>query len=1366
MWHKALSWLACGAMLAALPALGADAAQNMIGRQTQNEGVSAVPAKGQVAIDGKLGEWDLSGQIWSFLDIGIRDQFSVKSAAMWDADNLYLSFVWRDPTPLNSTVNPDFDASRGWVADALQLRVQAAKQSSWLTAWCYNGDRPTVHLAYWEKENDPGKMEERLYTGKPGETKFADGIESAYVKAADGKGWVHELKLPWKVLFREDVKMAAGQKIRMGMEFLWGDVKGNGWPMHRYADNMQPGVTSREFFWTAHNAWGDLTLADKPVAAPRKYIMGDSRPAGTIPVRAVVPADAATFTLVIEDQAGKRVRNLAGEFGVEEFAVKSEGGQATVEVMWDGTDDHGALVAAGSYKVRGLTQKGVGATYDMCFYNPGTPPWQNLKGTGGWGADHNPPSLVARAGERMVVCCHFAEGGSGTFALGPDGKKIWSEIRGTNVVAANDKFAFIVPNDWGVDGGQLLRLNVETGKFTPFVRDGKEMTTPTPFADVFKFSGKAPKALALAAKGDALALVTADGRLRLLDANTAEVRQELPFVLDGARWRGETPKEDGKEKTEGNWHDWPMNGRTDVASPFAFDGQHAYCFRKGALTKVNLADGAATAIALEGVELPSALALDDAGNLLVADQGRDMQVKKFSPDGKLLQRYGRQGGRAADGPYDPHGMRYMSAIAVADDGKLWVVELSKSPRRLSVWNPDGSFAKEYVGNTGYAASGTLMHDSRPEVAFAEGNLMTLDRQARAWKMAEVMWVPDPAKGEAVTPGSSAGGHGQLFSSKASGEEHEYYVAFGDFSNVAFSVYMKRGERWFPVSAITRIATVQGLMGGLYNAQIIGPTRGQFANDNAADVIVWNDQNGDGYIQRAECEIIPADEKAVPPDAQGQNGKNGDVGAPLEGIGWGQRVNPADFSWYAGKQRKGAGLYKIAPAGFAKDGAPLYSSKAWKKIATPGFGLGEAVPVPGAGKPVIAFLYQPKRVDLAALDPENGNVLWTYPNPYHQVHASHNATMPRPGLLIGSLKIVGVVPGCGEGGDVFMVRGNLGQDYYLTSDGLFVASMFKDCRLPSVAMPATEEELRGMPLGMFSGGGEHFCGWIGRQSDGVVRMTCGLAREAGMVTVVEGLESIKRFAAPDVAVSAEQLAKAAAANEARAAAAQKGKEPYRVAKAVKTAAGAVDFAKAAVMKIEREGQPVKAELRLAYDADNLYGRFTVKGDPSPWKNTGKDFAKLFKTGDCVDLQLSPRGNQGEGGGEGDLRLLVSQFDGKTVAVFSRPVAPGAPADHKYVYSSPIATVAFDEVRLAPEVKTAFSAANGAYEVTFTAPWKLLGVTPASGLNLRADAGFILSDDDGKINTARVYWNNQATNLVNDLPHEAMLKPGAYGSFVLE
>ena len=797
-----------------MPTATTFAAEHMIGRQTQNEGFFAVPAPRAVKIDGTLDEWDLSGQIWSYADTSVRDTFSVKSAAMWDPENLYLSFVWRDPMPLNSTVDPAFDPSRGWVADAVQLRILAGKQPSWFTAWGFDkGTKPAVHVEYWKNENEQkGGKTVLYYTGKAGETAVGDGIESAYALLPDGKGFVHELKLPWKAVYARNWTGAADQTIRMGLEFLWGPSSGRDFPMHRYADNMQPGKTSREFFWTARNDWGNLTTVGESIKQPRRYVEGGLAPQGTIPVRAEIPASARTFTLVIDDADGHRVRNLAGGRAVAEFTVARSGDTATVEVLWDGLDEAGRLVPPGSYTVRGLTQDGIDGFYEMSFYNPGTPPWQTSDNRGAWAADHTVPRLLARSGEGMVICSDFAEGGYGTFLLKPDGTKAWSEKRGANVLAATDEFVYIVPNDWGVSGTQLLRLRASDGSFAPFIRDGKELPMPLPFSELLALpavegdAAAPPKARALAAADGVLILATDDNRLWLFDATTAALIKQTTLELTGVTHRGQFD-------------------HSDYGSfPFAFDGNAVYFFRQQNLVKLGLdaiktaADPAAKAVAIPlngAVEQPGALAIDQSGNVSVTDLGKDLQVKKFAPDGRQLGTFGKRGGRPRQGAFDPEGMREMAGLAVDAAGNVWVAEHSRFPRRVSVWKPDGTLLRDFIGNTGYAGQGSFTHDTDPTRGVAEMNEIRLDPATREWAVESVMYNPDPAGGDCVLPGATPFGCGNVFFSAASGERHEYFVSLGEFRNTPVFVMMKVGSEWQAVAGIFTVARLQGLLGGMY-----------------------------------------------------------------------------------------------------------------------------------------------------------------------------------------------------------------------------------------------------------------------------------------------------------------------------------------------------------------------------------------------------------------------------------------------------------------------------------------------------------------------------------------------------------------------
>jgi len=209
-----------------------------------------------------------------------------------------------------------------------------------------------------------------------------------------------------------------------------------------------------------------------------------------------------------------------------------------------------------------------------------------------------------------------------------------------------------VPNDWGVSGGQLLRLNAQDGKFVPFVRDGKELPMPLPFNELLGLAAPAdgkpaapPKVRALGAANGMIVLLTEDNRLWLLDATTAAVIRQTVLELTGF----------------------------GDSYPFAFDGQQVWFFRKHELARVRVADlktqadpGAKAVVVplSKPVESPGAIAVDDAGHVYISDLGADLQVKQFDPDGRLVKSFGKQGGRARQGVFDPSGLRYMAGLAV------------------------------------------------------------------------------------------------------------------------------------------------------------------------------------------------------------------------------------------------------------------------------------------------------------------------------------------------------------------------------------------------------------------------------------------------------------------------------------------------------------------------------------------------------------------------------------------------------------------------------------------------------------------------------------------------------------------------------
>jgi hypothetical protein len=1307
-----------------LAPVGALGASNMIGRQSQNEGMVVVPASGKVAVDGDLKEWDWSGRIWVFADTAVRDRYSVEAAAMWDKDALYLAAKWKDPLPLNSLIDPAFFPDEGWKEDAWQMRLTTSDRTLWITTWYFATKKQSVmHLDYWKDYRDlrPGK-ENLLLVSPDGGTLLGQGAELAYRADADGKGFSQEMRIPWVLLFKAVPEIKAGLTMRMGNEFLWGDPTGKTWPAHRYADNMQPGKTSREFFWTARDVWGDLKLVEKGNVPVREYRSDDGRIPGTVPVRATIPTDASRFTLVIEDAQGRRIRSLAGDCLPDDYRVagKAPKGQQTVEVLWDGLNDQGKLVAPGAYRVRGLTHQGLGAEYEMCFYNPGTPPWATKDGRGAWGADHSGPIAVASGGDWTVVTFPVVEGGCGILGLDPTGQKRWSDRRGIDKVTADADYAYAYVTHWYTPE-TLCRFGIKDGSMQPFVQDGKPRTFDLPLKELLGTETPG-KITGMAVNGGTLVLAMTSGvkgettgKLVVLDAASAAVRKQFPVAAPG-----------------------------EIA--FTREGV-LYAVLEGKVCRVDLATGTLTPILTPGLGKAAALATDLAGNVVIADGGPDSQVKAYSPLGKLVYTCGKKGGRPIRGLFDPQGMIQMSSVTVDGKGQLWVVENWGYPRRVSVWGKDGKLVRDYLGNTGYAGVSCYLHDSDPTLAYCGPMEFKIDPAKGTWQMNRVLWVPDSTKGESFTISTGANTIPQRFTSAASGKAREYLFSHeaAPWEGTGNVVYMERKGNWQPVAAICLVGHISGRT--VHGGAIAEAPSGEFAGLNPYDGVVWNDTNRDARVQRSECTIVltsqPATEKS-----------GGRPAFPIAN-GWGGRIGE-DMSIYTD------GLTRWKPVTFTDDGAPIYSLDGRYPLAVKDHG--DLVPVPGENTLIVlSFMGYAGPTKLLGVDLTTQAVTWSYPNPYPGVHGSHNATMPKPGLLIGPLKTLGVA-NMGEGiGNVFAMRGNLGQDFFLTTDGLYVGALFQDGRLPGEGLPDKEASLRGMPMESFSEGGEPFNGWFGKHTDGKVRLTTGMAREAGMILRITGLESIKRFTGGTLTVDAAAIVNADVDNSARArvTTAPKRYAVQRLEKPFTVDATPEKWAKVPALAIVRDGQPDRATAKLAYDAQNLYLLVEVT-DASPWRNEGKDSSRLFKTGDAVDLQLSvtPDGKPHRDPQAGDLRIVFSQLAGKPVAVLMAPVDPTAPKALAKSYTTGW-TKKFDRVEVLADAQVAVKVGDGRYWLEASVPLATLKLAPKAGGLFRGDVGFISSDAAGMLNTARTYWANPSTNLVNDLPLEAWLTPDSWG-----
>ncbi len=1292
--------LACGALgmacLATLPTTARADGQNMIGRQSQNEGLNVLPVPGAMTIDGDLADWDWSGRMWVFADTGVRTRYSVEAAAMWDAEYLYLGAIWKDPTPMFNMIDPAFNPNEGWKSDCWQIRILSDRIGH-LTTWHFTGgEQPVMHVNYSPRGVGG---ETFVLAAETGGRDLGRGVQMAFRRHPDGAGYNQEMRIPWQMIFETVPAIEPGLALRLGFEFLWGDPTGRHWPQHRYADNMQPGVTSREFYWSNTRAWGDATLLAEGNLEPRSYVSTEGRLRGTVPIRFDLPLDGQRFTVVVETADGRRVRNLGGDLDPAEYTVKTNDATRTVEVLWDALDDNGKLVAPGTYATRGLSHGGIGAEYEQCFYNPGTPPWEVRAGTGAWGSDHNPPLNVAPGGDMVVISWGGAEGGSGIIGIGPDGLKKWGEKRGGRSIAADSAYVHAIASSTYAKG-VLTRFDVKSGRPAPYMHDGQARPFELHMAQIFD-GEEVGDALTLALHDGVLALALSTDRLALLDAESAMPRRLLE--VPAAR-----------------------------ALAFAPDGT-LYGIIADRVQRIDLDSGALAPLALPGLGQPVGLAFTAEGRLVVADAGVDSQVKIYDPAGKRVRDIGRRGGRPLRGRFDPQALMRISSVAVDHAGTIWVVENWNDPRRVSLWSADGERIRDYIGNTAYAGTGSYLHDEEPDLAYVGSVEMKLDRETRAYEVTRILWVPAPEASEAFPLWSHPHSfpNPKLLTSEAAGERRRYLYFNGMYSRY-HAMYMHHDEAWRPVAALAHVKYLPEPI----KANLFGDL-----NDKAS--LFWNDLDGDGRLSRDECIIVPE-------------------GLEL-GAGWGQMPGD-DLSIYAN------GIVRYRPLRFMDDGAPVYGPDGMVEVGHAD--RGEVVPVDAEDLLlVMSRVGYPRRgPGIQGVDRSTGAVRWAYPDPYPGVHGSHRSPMPEPGMLIGTLRMMGVAWVDDTVGRVFALRGNLGQDYFMTTDGLFVGAMFQDGRLPAPSLPETEDMLVGMPMEMFSGGGEPFGGWFGRHRDGRIRLLTGFPRQAAMILEVRGLDSIRRFDGPNLSIDLPLLLQAEADNAARTVT-DEAPKIYAIGRAQRKIAvngDAADWEGVASMPLARRGSPDGGTARLAYDDTHLYAIFEIN-DRSPWRNEGRDFTRLFKTGDAVDLQFNVNPKTPADRREvaaGDVRLLIAPFGGKPTTVLMKPIEPDAPTEAGHVYSSPVQPRAFARVQVMAAAKVAVKLRAGAYTVEAAIPLAEIGLSPQAGISLRGDVGFISSDEQGMINVARTYWANRLTNLVNDEPSEAWLYPAQWGTWTFE
>ncbi len=1372
-------------------------AENMIENMSQNEGMYAVPAPGEVKIDGDLSEWDWSGRINIFADYDYMDTYSGEVATMWDAENLYLGFKIKDPSPMRSLIDPTKEPGRTWIGDAIQLRMLTNRTPIWFT-WSYFPEKQiaSAFLVFWGSMTSNSDGEGVMYMTEPGGTKLTNytivddkkperivtDAELAYKEFEDGTGYYVEAKIPWRMLYMTEVPKTAGESFKMGIELYWDDATGANNYEYTAKDNMKAGTTKRSFFYNAYDIWGRVDLVSQGNIEERQYIPDPKDKPGNIVIRTKVPKNANYLTLIAEDKQGERVANIVSELAIKDFIVEEGPDYKIVEYYWNGQNYFGQMVSPGEYTVKGLSYENIEPFYDMYFYNPGTTPWPNSSGTGEWGADHLPPISLASGGKYVFVGWDAAEGGHALIGLDENGNKMWGINRGAHIMTANSKYVYTVPGSslyvesYATGDSYLMRVDAATGQFRSFVdENGNERDFQWRLSDILGINKEiVPDVVGISATEKYLAMATSyNNTSKYVSGGILTDYGDYITILDA--------------ETGTIYKKISAPGVTGIAY---YGDDILYAILGTKLYKINPNTGEKTQVKVKenSTFAPSQIAADLDGNIVVFDMGKDMQIKAFNPNsGALVYTAAQKGGRPYVGEWQEQGLtEKVSAITVDYKGDIWAVEHFDAPRRVSMWSKtDGKLIRDYIGNAGYMSAGSSLHTTDETKAYTGAVEMELDRENQKYKVTRILWVPDHSKGQAFPLSATGNILSQHFSAEVNGVEKEFIftsVASSGGNNENCAVlYVENDDNYFqPFFAMGRIGELldgnpdTGAYGDVYmpsfewlgadNTTVQRNAYGKLGTLHDEQFFIWNDLDGDASVEYEECEFMT--------DWYIQSIIYGAVGQSQwfpNQLGWGTRIT-SDFRYVAQDNLKRG--YMISPTSYSEEGLPRYSLNSIKKLETDELLWAGSdniiledknallVMKSNGGGSTVAYQNGIRLVDL-----ETGKDLWWYKNQYPGVHGSHYAQVQQlDGTVIGPLKIMGVAEIGGE--QVFAIRGNMGCDYLMTTDGFFLKTLFRDSRLPKSLMADTIEEMVGRSMATVSGGGEPFSGWFGVQSDGVARILTSCGARGSVIAKIDGLETIERIDPVKISLTLKDIENAIEYNEMLAnksntpesSGENKAEKDYTInivdENAIVIDGNVGEWSNIPSVEISKLGAAESASAKIAYDTHNLYMLYEVS-DISPMINKGSDYQLVFKTGDVVEFALSTSNNKSSDAKDGDMRILVTQFNGENIAVLMKTKDSQANGRESFTYASPVTSILFDTVKILEGAEIFVYKADEGYIVEARIPFDEIGFTPKEGGTVTGDMGIIGSNPDGTENAVRIYKYNQNTGLTKDIPMEAKI-----------
>jgi hypothetical protein len=724
----------------------------------------------------------------------------------YDAAHFYAFVEVKDDSPLKNSAGRLEEMLKGGDAVAFYFGNPADKDSYQRVLTAQVDGKSQVYLYR------PQSKVKKPYTfvSPVGEAKFdyVAPFPAAVLNSGTSRnGYNLEISIPWKALGWD----APPAKFAFETQIIFSDPAGTTnaamawWSTRGGAGDTIEDLPSEARLYP--ESWGEAVLATVTDTGAPLILPATPKMAPGIPIRFDLPRDGRV-SLVVTDASGWIVRELL-------LAEKMDKGTHTVE--WDGRDRYDEPLPPGKYRWKALLFDGMGSKFYGSVGNSGRPPYRTPDGLGSIGGQHGVPTTVA-ADEGGIYMGGGAEEGQPAVRKidAKTGAALWKRSVGgfgsALAIAAGENRACLII----IGGGRaertvsLVRIDPQTGRDV-----GKDARITLPITQPEQGQIPARVGGMAIAGGNAFWSETLANRIGGANLETGAL---LPHLS--------VPAPQGLAR---------------------FDAQNLLVCSSTQVLKLNLASGKTTPL-LSGLIAPRAVARDDAGNLYVSDLGESQQIKKFSPDGKLLASWGAEGGKPATQPvYNPLALRNVTGLTLGPDGNLWSNEATHIPRRFVKMATDGRWLEDFYGPVAYNTFGPDLDDFS-SVYYNTGGKSTAAHFVKArlnyekyvadpnnpsagWKIEAIYDLGVGADGKTpneLMVGVAATGYGHVF--VFTGANGKKYLFRPSKQNRAAAppgagLWLWEKERWVPAAFLSS------------NAKSSGAS--------------WSDFNGDGLVQENE-----------------------------------------------------------------------------------------------------------------------------------------------------------------------------------------------------------------------------------------------------------------------------------------------------------------------------------------------------------------------------------------------------------------------------------------------------------------------------------------------------------------------------------